>query len=145
MDSDAAGHLQVQRVQSNWGVRGPREGGGWGSGERVCVEPVQGPRHRVILPLVRGDSCVPQGTSSRGLFLTTQPCRTHQGSPLQAGFLLSEHSRALNPELAGYQSQRERPWPCLSVPTCFKKPGFQSLGSVLERGGGGGSRRERGA
>lgn len=107
------------------------------------MEPVQGPQHRVILPLVKGDSCVSQSISSRGLISDNPALENPSGKPTPSWFLLREHSRALNPELAGYQSQRERPWPCLSVPTCFKKPGFQSLGSVQERGGGGGSRRER--
>lgn len=39
-------------------------------------------RHRVILPLVRGDCCVPQGTSSRGL-ISDNPAL--EGSLLQAG------------------------------------------------------------
>ena len=92
---------------------------------RVCVEHVEGPRQRATTHLVRGASCVPGRHHLWGLFLITQPQKNPSVEPSPSWLLLRENSRALNPDLAGFHSQREHQGrPSLSVLKCLKKARF---------------------
>ena len=92
---------------------------------RVCVEHVEGPQQRATPHLVRGASCVPGRHHLWGLFLITQPQKNPSVEPSPSWLLLRENSRALNPDLAGSQSQREHQGrPSLSVLKCLKKARF---------------------
>lgn len=101
----------------------------------VCVEQGEGPWQRTTRHLVRGASCVPgRQRLFWSLFLTTQPQKNLSVEPSPSWSLLRENSRALNPDLAGSQSQREHKGrPSLSVLKCLKKVMFPIIRCERER------------